>query len=92
MGNSMIFGVFQQIHLEMFMWQITEITEYKNLTLMVILFRNGAVKGDGQFIEINKLALDSEGNVYATDSNLHRVQKFSESAGKGFEGGGSTDS
>jgi streptogramin lyase len=32
--------------------------------------------GDGQFVRPNAVALDSSGNVYVTDQNNHRIQKF----------------
>jgi hypothetical protein len=33
--------------------------------------------GNGQFLNVNDVATDAAGNVYVTDANLHRVEKFS---------------
>ena len=45
---------------------------------MVSLLQNGgnAGDGDGEFDEPLGIAVDSYGNVYVTDSNNNRVQKF----------------
>ena len=37
--------------------------------------------GDGQFQSPNGIATDSAGNVYVSDSNHNRIQKFSPPAG-----------
>ena len=50
----------------------------KNLTLTEISLQNGDLMGtgDGQFIDPEHLAIDSEGYVYVSDKGNNNIQVF----------------
>jgi DNA-binding beta-propeller fold protein YncE len=61
------------------MWQTAIITVSRNFRHLLILFKNGVSRGslEGEFKKIpSGGAADFTGNIYVTDSENHRVQKF----------------